>query len=368
MISFVLMMFTAVVMNEKHILTIRDKDISPPLLLAPMAGLTHSCLRRLILYFGGIGLLSTEMLSARRLPAESPRVSPWLITTEEEREKPLSYQLLLADENEVVPALHVVHKMAGDMVDINLGCPAPKVSKSGGGSGLAANIEKTERVVALMRANTSLPLTAKIRLGKSLEGDWLKDFCQMLVGAGVDMITVHARLTGESFARKPHWERAGRVKDWVDVPVVVNGGIFSVADAQKCLRISQADGLMIGRAAAEKPWLFADIGRDLYGLELARKKISLPEVYARFVINLAVFPFERRLGRLKEFTHYFAHNYAFGHHLAMGVQKSDGLVAAWTVAKDFFIRSDKEGWHELDIELQELVRDSLTEKRVEVAK
>jgi len=328
-----------------------------PLLLAPMAGLTHSALRTLLLSCGGVGLLSTEMLSARRLPGENPRVSPWLVRTE--AEKPLSYQLLVTDAVEVGPAVAALDELAADMVDLNFGCPAPKVRKAGGGASLMANPQRVREIVRAARRATSLPLSAKIRLGERLDAASLRDFCLLLQDEGLDMLTVHARLRGEPFCRRPRWEWVGKVKEWLDIPVVANGGIFSVDDAARCLELSGADGLMIGRAAAQKPWLFADIAREIYHQDLADIPPVLPLLYSQFVLGLVRFRPERRLGRLKEFTHYFALNYAFGHHLAMAVQKSSSLPLAWEQASNFFAGADAQGMAQVDSEaLSLLLTDS----------
>ena len=314
-------------------------EIWPPLLLAPMAGLTHSALRTTILSYGGIGLLSTEMLSASRLPVENEQVSPYLYKTSEE--KPLSYQLLVGQEKHVVPAIARLTRLQADCIDFNLGCPAPQARRMGAGSSLAEDTTRLQRIIALSRKQTTQPLTAKIRLGDTFDAKRLKDFCLMLAGEGINMLTVHARLRGESFSRKPHWEWVGQVKEWLDIPVVANGGIDSVESARLCLEQSGADGLMIGRAAATKPWIFAEIAREIYGLKIAPPEIKLPPMYEAFARALCErFRPERRLGRLKEFTHYFAKNYFFGHHLATRVQSSQSFEEAWQRASEFFIKSD----------------------------
>lgn len=328
-------------------LTIDRLSLTPPLLLAPMAGLTHSALRTLLLDFGGVGLLSTEMLAARKLPVENERLSPFLVRTE--RESPLSYQLLVTDAAEVAPALSAVHRFGADAIDINLGCPAPRVRRGGGGSSLMDVPDKVRLIVAEARRETDLPLTAKIRLGESFDEVKLRDFCRMLEGEGIDLLTVHARLRKEPFCRRPHWSWVAKVKEWISIPVIANGSVLSVADARKCLEQSRADGLMIGRGAAFTPWLFADIARDVYGLDIPVVRMSLPEVYARFVLALMKrFIAERRLGRLKEFTHYFAANYAFGHTLAVKVQTAATVEQGWQRALQFFQRSDGQGLEEAD--------------------
>jgi len=316
-------------------ITIRNLVIDPPLFLAPMAGLTHSAFRQLCAGFGGVGLFSTEMLAAKRLPTESPRVSPYLIRTAQER--PLSYQLLISAAEEMAPAIGALHKLMPDAIDLNMGCPAPAVGKFGAGFRLMEQPEDVKRVVAEARKRTELPLSAKIRLGVELDEQKLKAFCTMLEDEGIDMISVHARLKKESFARSPRWEWIAKVKDWVAIPVIANGGIFSVQDAEHCLRVSQADGLMLGRGAAIKPWLFANIAREVYGCSIGEPQVSLPAQYAKFSELLAeLYRPEYRLGRLKEFTHYFAQNFQFGHLLATKVQASGSVEEARERAGRFF--------------------------------
>ena len=317
---------------------VRKLQIHPPLLLAPMAGLTHSPFRQVLFGFGGVGLASTEMLSAKRLPTENPGISPYLIRAD--MEKPLSYQLLTSTVAELAPAIDVLHKVKADAIDLNMGCPAPAVGKFGAGISLMEQPELVRCMVAEARKRSTLPLSAKIRLGFDCDEQKLKAFCTMLEDEGIDMLSVHARLKNESFARTPRWEWIARVKSWLTIPVIANGGIFSVQDAEQCLRASQADGLMLGRGAVSKPWLFSEIARDVFGCDIAEPTVSLPAVYGNFIELLGeLFRPEYRLGRLKQFTHYFAQNYKFGHHLASRVQSSDSVEEARERAALFFENS-----------------------------
>lgn len=320
-----------------------ELQISTPLFLAPMAGLTHTALRTLLVELGGVGLLSSEMLSARSLPQENPTISPFLKRSPVEH--PLSHQIFLGKLEEVAPAVAVLQRFGAEVIDLNLGCPAPNVRRRGGGSRLSEQPDLLRRVLVEARRCCAVPLTAKIRLGEDLNEDRLRDFCRMLEGEGVDMITVHARLRREPFGRAPRWEWVGKVKSWVNVPVIANGGIFTVADARNCLAASGADGLMIGRAAAITPWLFAEIAREVYNFPLAPLKINRPAIYQRFV-DLLVERFvpERRLGRLKEFSMYYSKNYPFGHNMAKAVQNSPSVEVAVELAMDFFARHDAEAF------------------------
>lgn len=327
--------------NLQTAIRLGELQISPPLFLAPMAGLTHTALRTLLVELGGVGLLSTEMLSARTLPQENRHISPFLKRSAVEH--PLSHQIFLGSVAEVAPAVDVLQRFDAEVIDINLGCPAPNIRKKGGGSRLSEQPDLVRLVVAEARRHCTVPLTVKIRLGEELNEERLRDFCQMLEGEGVDMITVHARLRREPFGRKPRWDWVGKVKSWVAVPVVANGGIFSVDDARNCLAASGADGLMIGRAAAITPWLFADIAREVYHVPLPPLKITRPALYQRFVALLNErFAPERRLGRLKEFTLYFSKNYQFGHNMAKAAQNSTSVEEALALAMDFFARHDSD--------------------------
>lgn len=320
---------------------IRDLLIDPPLFLAPMAGLTHSALRRQIAGYGGAGLLSTEMLSARRLPTDSPRVSPWVIRTDPER--PLSYQLLVASAAEVGPAIDALQKLGADAIDLNMGCPAPAVGRFGAGAKLMERPGDAREIAREARKRTRLPLSAKIRIGGDLDGERLHSFCRMLEDEGIDLLSVHARLTHESFAREPRWGHLAGVKERLTIPVVANGGIFSVRDAEACLEASGADGLMLGRGAVIRPWLFAEIARSVYGRAIASPEPDLPGSYYAFIDDLdSLYRPMYRLGRLKEFTRYFAQNYRFGHHLASRIQSSGSIEEARERAGQFFLRNAPE--------------------------
>jgi tRNA-dihydrouridine synthase len=168
----------------------------------------------------------------------------------------------------------------------------------------------------------------------------LRDFCCLLEDEGIDLITIHARLNGEKFCRKPRWAAVGKIRNAVSVPILVNGGIFSVDDARISLEQSGADGLMIGRGAVEKPWLCADIAREIYGVPTNCQSRSDEDIYFKFVSLLEQrFAPERRLGRLKQFTTYYAAPLTFGHHLAAAIQSSTTIDQAKQRAAEFFTRN-----------------------------
>ncbi len=311
-----------------------------------MAGLSHTALRRLAIECGGRGGFFTEMLSARGIEAESQTASPYLRRSPEET--PLIHQLLVGDADEARHAAEVLSGRGADGIDINCGCPAPLVRKRGAGSWLMEVPETARAIIGAARKGAGeLPLSVKIRLGETLDEGRLKSFCTMLEGEGVDLITVHARLRGEPYGRKPRWEWIGKVKRWVGIPVVGNGSIFSVDDARACFEQSGCDAVMIGRGAAVRPWLMGDICRELFDCEGGQFEAARPLLYRRFVeLLIESFRPERRLGRLKEFTAYFASTYPFGHNMEIKVQNAATLEEALSRAEEFFKRAEEgfDGW------------------------
>jgi tRNA-dihydrouridine synthase B len=321
--------------RENSTFSLRGLTISPPIALAPMVGLSHSALRSLHAERGGVGLFFTEMLTARRLPHDSPLCSPLLVKSR--GEWPLFYQLVTGDPAEVKPAVDRVHQLEGQGIDLNLGCPAPMICKLGAGLALLDDRRRLHAVVSELRKCTELPVSVKLRLGKVGDVQALKNLCLFLEGEGVDLITIHARLDGEKFCRHPRWSIVAEVRPSISVPLLLNGGIFSVDDARRCLNITGASGLMIGRGAVRHPGLSADIATELFGWT---QDVVTPSNKEQFFIFFRLleerFAPERRLGRLKQFTAYFAEPLFFGHQLSSAVQSSTSMVEAGEKAEFYF--------------------------------
>ena len=318
---------------------IRSINIFPPLALAPMVGLSHTAFRRLLGELGGVGLFFSEMLDASRLAHENSTISPVLKKTDSEF--PLFYQIFLADDVHLEAAVDKLAYLSIQGIDLNLGCPAPQLRKISAGAFLAENPERVRKIVRKLRKLTELPCSAKIRLGTEEEPQQLLDFCMMLADEGIDLLTIHARYKHEKFCRKPHWEKISEVKHRLNIPVIANGGIFSVEDARVCLQRSGADGLMLGRGIVEKPWLAAAIANEVYACNLPEIAATKKEIYQRFfALVRESFTPERQLGRLKQFTAWYCRSFTFGHHLATAVQASKNMEEAGERANIFFDQCD----------------------------
>ncbi|MBT8406396.1 MAG: tRNA-dihydrouridine synthase family protein [Deltaproteobacteria bacterium] len=316
-------------------LHIKNLKVDPPLILAPMCGLSHTVLRQLVVEYTGCGLFYSEMLSARALPLESPNSSPWLRCTE--RERPLIYQLLVSHPTELAAAIEKIESCGADGLDLNMGCTTALITKRGGGIALMKDLKRAEAIVSASRSATDLPLTAKIRLGWSLDWGTLKEFCSMLQDSGVDAISVHPRLKQDRLKRPARWEYIGRIKELLDIPIIGNGDIDSPESAMRMFKLTGCDAVMIGRAAVGRPWLFRQIATSISPQAYPKSPPVPSEAFNRFVSLLeSCFEPEYAFPLLKKFTFYFAQNYAFGHTLWRLVHNASSLTKAAALANDFF--------------------------------
>ncbi len=314
--------------------------IDPPLVLAPMAGLTHPPLRTLLAELGGVGLFYTEMLSARALRHEVPATSRLLSRAEPGR--PLCLQLFAAEPEQIAPAVASGEAWRPQCWDLNFGCPAPEIMRQGAGAALARDLARAWRMAEAMRAAIRGPLLFKIR-GED-DRERLLEFARMLEAAGADGLVVHGRTAREKLCRPARWEHVAAVADAVRIPVVGNGDVRCAEDAGRLLAATGCRGVMIGRAAAERPWVFREVavawGRPVPPLRL-RTRAAL---YRRLVRLLReCFGHPRDLYRLREFTTYYARNWKFGHQLWKEVQNAPEAGQALRRARAFMARQEEPG-------------------------
>jgi len=316
--------------------TIGTVTIDPPLILAPMAGVTHSPLRRLVTSFGRPGLFFSEMLSAKHIPDDIKKRSFWL--AREECERPMAYQIVAPSPEEAALGASHLGQIGAEIIDLNLACPAPNISgRRRSGGFLLSDLNLVADILAALRPAISCPLTVKIRLGVTPDLVFLRDLVEIVEGSGVDAITLHPRLTTEKLKRRARWEYIGHLKAMTRLPVIGNGDVITREDCLAMFAQTGCDGVMIGRAAAQKPWLFAEIasGHD--------QEISAEFLFATYReawrLMTEFFPATQTLGRIKEFTWYFSRNLRFGHRLAARMQSLPDLQACWQLAEDDFIKS-----------------------------
>ncbi|HZR82603.1 MAG TPA: tRNA dihydrouridine synthase DusB [Candidatus Binatia bacterium] len=243
--------------------------VSPALVLAPMSGVTDMAFRRLVRECspGAVGLVVSEFISIEgltRRDLKSHRMMRY-----HPGEHPIGIQIFGADIDRMAEAAAIVQETGVDHVDVNCGCPVPKVVKRGGGAELLRRPAHLERMLRAVRRELSVPLTLKIRIGWDDDSINGVEIAQMAEAAGVALITVHGRTRVQLYAGAADWERIADVKRAVGVPVVGSGDVVSVATARARWQRGGVDGLAIGRGAMENPWIFAQLAADLEGREVA---------------------------------------------------------------------------------------------------
>ena len=249
-------------------LKIGDIELDNNLILAPMAGVTDLPFRKICKEFGP-ALVCTEMVSSKAIYHNDSKTK-LLMNTEAEK-RPISMQIFGSDEETMGYAAKYVSELA-DIVDINMGCPAPKVVKNGDGSKLLLDIEKAEKVIKSVIKNSTKPVTLKLRKGWDANNIIAVEFAKMAEKAGVSAITIHGRTRTEMYSGKVDIGIIKKVKEAVNVPVIGNGDIIDEESAYKMFEYTGVDGIMIGRGTFGNPWIFE---RIIHFLKTGEK---LPEV------------------------------------------------------------------------------------------
>jgi tRNA-dihydrouridine synthase len=309
-----------------------------------MVAVTHRAFRELLLEFGCLDLAWSEMASAGSLISSQP-YETWYLDPAPAPEK-LVYQFYATKPEHLPAALRLVgapHPSGNPIfgapvfgVDLNFGCAAPHITRAGGGAALMREPEKAFALARLARAAWTRNLSAKLRMGPEEDYEALKDFCLGLVEAGIDFLTLHPRLEGEKFRRKSRWEYVGRLAAELPVPVLGNGDVRSPEDCAARFAETGAAGIMIGREAVRRPWLFALIrGREkdsAFELEVDREALA-----QRFLdLVEARLPPDFRLTRARRFFFYYAEGFSFAHHLKWPLQNAPDLPAMRAVLGDYF--------------------------------
>ncbi len=274
-----------------------------PTMLAPMEGVSHPSFRALMAEAGGLGIVCTEFV---RITSQAVR--PQALAREVVRHPgtPLSVQVMGNDVTHMAQAAGWMAELGADVVDINLGCPAPRVVRKGVGAAMLQDIDLLTRVLAAMRAQVPGALSAKIRAGFD-RADQFVAIGRAIEAAGVDFLVVHPRRRADFYQGVADWRIIRTLKDELRIPVVGNGDVWYATDAFRMRAETGCDAVMIGRPALRNPWIFEQIADLSAGREPRRPDgdmlvAHLRDVAARY---LDVYPHERNvIGKLKEWLTY----------------------------------------------------------------
>ena len=292
-------------MNEIKPFKIRDVEISPPLVLSPMAGVTDISFRRLLKQRGGIGLTVSEFISVEGLTRNNPKSKRQMRFYENER--PFAVQIFGGRVERMRMAAEMAEEIGADILDINCGCPAPKVVKHGGGSALLRDLPRLETILKELKKTIKIPLTIKIRAGYSDSTINAVDTAKLAEDCGVEHIALHGRTKEQGYRGLANWDLVRAVKEVVKVPVSGSGDVTTIQQTFDRFRETGCDGVLIGRGAMANPWIFRQIedvmcGREPFQPTLEDKRALLLEYFEMLQQDM---PKIAAMGRMKQLAGQF---------------------------------------------------------------
>lgn len=231
-------------------------QLDNPVISAPMAGITDRAYR-ILAKEAGCGLVCTEMVSDQALLYGNPKTNHLLDSSGETG--PISMQIFGSDIGYMADAAEIVESRGADLIDINMGCPTPKIVKNGEGSALMREPEKAAEIVRAVVGRVQVPVTVKMRKGWDERSVNAVELARLVVDAGAAAVTVHGRTRSQFYTGNADWGIIAAVKKAVNVPVIGNGDIWNPQDARSMMEQTSCDGVMIGRAALGNPWIFTEI-------------------------------------------------------------------------------------------------------------
>ena len=264
-----------------------SRSLNCPVIQSPLAGVSDQIFRKFVRRWSPKALLFTEMVNAKSL--ELGHGEEKVIELSEES-GPIGVQLFDHRPNSMIDAAIKAESSGAFLIDINMGCPVKKIARKGGGSALLKEPELAQLIVKEVSKAISIPLTVKIRLGWDETTSDPVSFALGLQDAGAQLITVHGRTRKQGFSGNANWEAISKIKKSLDIPVIANGDIRNSRDAIECLKITNADGVMIGRASMGAPWLVGQIDAEIKNQKTfrepdAKMKVSLSLEHLKLLVS-----------------------------------------------------------------------------------
>jgi len=263
-----------------------SRSLECPIIQSPLAGVSDQIFRKFVRRWSPKALLFTEMVNAKSL--ELGHGEEKVIELSQER-GPIGVQLFDHRPEPMIDAAIKAESSGAFLIDINMGCPVKKIARKGGGSALLKEPTLAQTIVKQVSQSISIPVTVKIRLGWCENTSDPISFALGLQDAGAQLITVHGRTKRQGFSGTANWEAISKIKKALDIPVIANGDIKNSQDAIKCLEITKADGVMIGRASMGAPWLVGQIDEEIKNQKTfktpdAKMKVSLSLEHLKLLV------------------------------------------------------------------------------------
>jgi tRNA-dihydrouridine synthase B len=316
-------------------LKIGNVRIAPATVLAPMAGVTDTVFRRFIKNLGGCGLIMTEFTSADGMLRDQRVRGRYLHFSEDEH--PISAQLFGSSPRVLADAARMVEDLGFDLVDLNLGCPAKKVVKCNGGSGLLRDLPLIRQIFEAVRAAVKIPFTVKFRAGWNDDEIVCVELARIAESCGLGAVALHARTREQGYSGNARWEWIASVKQAVKIPVIGNGDVRSPADACGIVAQTGCDAVMIGRMAPANPWIFRQIEqyvrRGGYDEPAEADRHQMIRTYFQMLLEEEMPGTE---GKMKQFASWFTHGVPGGAALRKAIYEAKSGPEILGRVEEFF--------------------------------
>jgi tRNA-dihydrouridine synthase B len=315
--------------------TIGNVRIAPATVLAPMAGVTDTVFRRFIKNLGGCGLIMTEFTSADGVLRDQRVRGRYLHFYEDEH--PISAQLFGSSPSVLAEAARLVEDLGFDLVDLNLGCPAKKVVKCNGGSGLLRDLPLIRQIFEAVRSAVEIPFTVKFRAGWNDDEIVCVELARMAESCGLGAVALHARTREQGYSGNARWEWIASVKQAVKIPVIGNGDVRSPEDACAVVAQTGCDAVMIGRMAPANPWIFRQIQQYVSGGNYDHlteaDRYQMIRTYFQMLLEEEIPGAE---GKMKQFASWFTHGVPGGAALRKAIYEARSGAEILERVEEFF--------------------------------
>jgi tRNA-dihydrouridine synthase B len=318
-------------------------DLVSPFAIAPMAGMTDTAFRRLVKRHGGCGLVVTEMVSAEGLVRGIDRTLEYAEYIEEER--PISIQIFGGDPDKMAAAAQIVEGMGADIVDVNMGCPVPKIAKHNAGCSLMREPAHAAAVISAMAGSVKIPVTVKMRAGWSDEERNAPTLARMVQDAGAAAIAIHGRTAAQSYSGSADWDLVAEIAADLAIPVFGSGDCIEPQQIVERLQ-SGVEGVLVGRGVLRNPWILAQAADLAAGR--APRPVTL-EDRGRFLLNYIELLLQERvdesrvlshdrwvINKLRALASWYTKGLDNGSHLRTAINTSDSLMSVRETIAGFF--------------------------------